>query len=781
MKASARNLTLAICLSLSGVYAQVQVIPQVADGAGWATTIVLTNTTATTQLAQLKFNQAVIGGGGATSPWTPPFNENVALSAINLPAGATLFLHTPGTAATLTQGWGELDAVAGVVGYAIFTSHAPGNPAQDATAPASTAASRILVPFDNTSHLITAVAVVNPNATAETVLVNIRTSDGAISNGTLPNMPTKGQRTFLMPTQFPGTAGKSGLAEFYTNSGTISIIALRANPSGAFTTAPVYPESGPPIIGANNMPVDVGVSAFIKSDAAEFVVAPQRQIIPQAADGDGWASTIVVINTSANTLNVTLKFNQRIGTAGATMPWNPPFKESISLTNLSLPGGSALFLHTPGTSATLTQGWGELDSDPAVVGYAIFTSAAPGNPAQDATAPAVAATSRILVPFDNTSGFIAAIALANPNAAAEAISVNIRTSDGATSTGTLASLPGEGQTTFLMPTLFTGTAGKSGLAEFFVTSGSFSIIALRANPSGAFTAAPVYFETGAPIISTGGGGTGGNIVSAGMGIQILTSTLSSGDAVFGLLSGAIGRYSAAEWNGPYAGPKFGPCLVYDVTYPTSGRFPSVADAYLDAGASLGLSGPNLASGTTVPALPAAGIGPVYNKIFPAGTFTPGGTYTLTGTGGTQVSAFSVSATLPDSFTVTNWAALATINRAGPVTITWTGSGFDEIAILLSGSEVNGANTHTVVMACAVPGNLGTFALPVGGLSLLPAVPPGSFSSSLLVQALKGDVNSVISPESSTAKSFLPTLVGGGQADYGVFGASISFARLPTIQ
>ena len=60
------------------------------------------DTTATVQPAVLKFNQATTGG--ATVPWTPPFMESVTLSAISLPAGATLFLHTPDTASTLTQG-----------------------------------------------------------------------------------------------------------------------------------------------------------------------------------------------------------------------------------------------------------------------------------------------------------------------------------------------------------------------------------------------------------------------------------------------------------------------------------------------------------------------------------------------------------------------------------------------------------------------------------------------------------------------------------------------------
>ena len=48
-------------------------------------------------VAQLPFLSPEIG---ATSTWTPPFMESVTLSAISLPAGATLFLHTPGTAAT---------------------------------------------------------------------------------------------------------------------------------------------------------------------------------------------------------------------------------------------------------------------------------------------------------------------------------------------------------------------------------------------------------------------------------------------------------------------------------------------------------------------------------------------------------------------------------------------------------------------------------------------------------------------------------------------------------
>ena len=139
-----------LALGLLPALADTQIIPQVADGAGWSTTIVLANKTSSTQTVALSFNMDT--ADGATTPWTPAFSEGISQSNISLAAGSTLFLHTPGTSTTLTQGWGQVDAAAGVTGYAIFTSRATG-PAQDGTAPAVSASSRILVPFDNSSGL----------------------------------------------------------------------------------------------------------------------------------------------------------------------------------------------------------------------------------------------------------------------------------------------------------------------------------------------------------------------------------------------------------------------------------------------------------------------------------------------------------------------------------------------------------------------------------------------------------------------------------------------------
>ena len=92
-------------------------------------------------------------------------------------------------------------------------------------------------------------ALVNTSQAPQTISVKIQTTGGAISQGILSNIPAQGHIAFTLPAQFAATAGQSGLAEFYTASGTIALLALNFNPAGSLSTAPAYPEAGPPIIG----------------------------------------------------------------------------------------------------------------------------------------------------------------------------------------------------------------------------------------------------------------------------------------------------------------------------------------------------------------------------------------------------------------------------------------------------------------------------------------------------------------------------------------------------
>jgi hypothetical protein len=236
---------------------QTLAIPQIVDGGAWLTTIAVTNTSASQTVANLSFYQNSTGGvANATSPWSLNFVEMTSAQAQNLvvPAGSTVFLHTPGTAATTTIGWGqvsEADGAGAVAAYAIFTQRIAGRTDQDGTAPGAAAAARILVPFDNTNTAVSTMAIANPSSSSSvTVNVGIRTSSGT-TQPTSITLPPQGHASFSFPTQFAASAGVSGLAEFYSPGGTFSILALKFI-TGAFTTAPVYTESGLPILASSS-------------------------------------------------------------------------------------------------------------------------------------------------------------------------------------------------------------------------------------------------------------------------------------------------------------------------------------------------------------------------------------------------------------------------------------------------------------------------------------------------------------------------------------------------
>jgi hypothetical protein len=240
------------CLPVFGQSAQTLLIPQVVDGGGWQTTFVLTNRTANPALASLSFR--IDTTAGATQAWTPPLLEVSSTTGLALSGGSTLYLHTPGTAASVAQGWAVVNADAGIVAYAVFTFRSPGHQDQDGTAIAAASTTRILAPFDNSSGLVTSVGVVNPTGTSQSISVNFRTANGTVSLGSLPSIPPNGHMAFTLPQQFPAIAGQSGLAEFYSTSGSFSLLALRFNPTVAFTAAPVYLETGSPIISSGGPP-----------------------------------------------------------------------------------------------------------------------------------------------------------------------------------------------------------------------------------------------------------------------------------------------------------------------------------------------------------------------------------------------------------------------------------------------------------------------------------------------------------------------------------------------
>lgn len=266
--------------------------------------------------------------------------------------------------------------------------------------------------------------------------------------------------------------------------------------------------------------------------------------------------------------------------------------------------------------------------------------------------------------------------------------------------------------------------------------------------------------------------SGGNVTMAGLTIGEIVYYSGGTSQVSAYAGGVINRYTAAEFLIPYSGPKVAGCNITQETYPSSGKEPSAAGAQLDAGV-LKISGPGVPS-QTVGVIQAA-TGPTYNAALASSALQAGGVYTLTGAGGTQVGPFTASATFPSPLT-SNLSSLTSVNHALPLTITWSGSGFDLAGIAIIGDTTSNGVVHGNSVSCVVPASLGTFTIPAAALAYLPN--SGTWQIQITAEQNQGGQ---ISAESSTSTALTPPLVAGGKVDFGGFSAFIIHVVSATVQ
>src|SRR5579863_4319532 len=181
-------------------------------------------------------------------------------------------------------------------------------------------------------------------------------------------------------------------------------------------------------------------------------------------------------------------------------------------------------------------------------------------------------------------------------------------------------------------------------------------------------------------------------------------------AEFGSLSGesVVAAVASAQF------PPTGECVILPNSFPFGLGSTS---AGLDAGASLSLTG---AAGSLT--LTPAGSGR-YETSFTApanGPNIPLGPYTVSGTGGKGAGAFSATVTVGGHLAISNKSSLATINRAQPLTVTWTG-GIAGKYVLVGGGSTDSPHSY---FACAEDAGKGTFTVPSFILSSVNATAHG---------------------------------------------------------
>ncbi|MCL6547155.1 MAG: hypothetical protein K6T61_18230 [Bryobacteraceae bacterium] len=219
------------------------VLPHVADGNYWKTTITLHNNSPTADNYTLTFYQ------GDGSPLELDFVGRGVRSVVDgsIPTWGTVVIETQGTSDSLKAGWARLESDGGYVkGYAIFRQRLPGRPFDfEAVVPmsASTESSYVLA-FDNTQGFTTSLAICSTDKYYQTaVAVTIYDEAGVELSQHTIELPKLGHAAFATDVQWPSTINKRGTIRFRTYrasnpsvSGSTSVLGLRFNWTGPFTS-----------------------------------------------------------------------------------------------------------------------------------------------------------------------------------------------------------------------------------------------------------------------------------------------------------------------------------------------------------------------------------------------------------------------------------------------------------------------------------------------------------------------------------------------------------------
>jgi hypothetical protein len=244
-------------------------------------------------------------------------------------------------------------------------------------------------------------------------------------------------------------------------------------------------------------------------------------------------------------------------------------------------------------------------------------------------------------------------------------------------------------------------------------------------------------------------------------------------------SGSFAKYTIdAVGTAPFSLTQIGACYVYRRSGTSQQISQGIAATPLNAGTQLTLNGPN-ATNVAMPML--AGGGAVYAAtLYSSGFMGVGGsgsptlvqgTYTISGTGGSDVGPFSATLTFPGDFTWTNQDTIADpIPRTAPLTVNWTGGTTGVVSITGSayasaGGTIESPVYNASLFSCIAPATAGTFTVPVSVLSQLFSVSndptSGSFGSL--------SVFDVIGPDQG---KFTAPLTAGGSVDQAFFGFSV---------
>jgi hypothetical protein len=225
--------------SVSG-YAVAGVMPQIASGAGWDTTITLINSGASP--AQLRLNFTDETGAAMQLPLTIPQSQSagplMASSLDRTLAGGAALQINAAASQPPQAGWAQLLTNGAVSGFAVFRWTGGGNPEEAVVPLISANPAGWVLWFDNTAGYATGVALVNLGA-ATSVPVVLRSDDGGILYAGAFSLVAGEHKQFVVADQYVAAKGIRGTLEFQTPAGgQIAVLGVHQSSTGAVTSVP---------------------------------------------------------------------------------------------------------------------------------------------------------------------------------------------------------------------------------------------------------------------------------------------------------------------------------------------------------------------------------------------------------------------------------------------------------------------------------------------------------------------------------------------------------------
>jgi hypothetical protein len=227
---------------------------------------------------------------------------------------------------------------------------------------------------------------------------------------------------------------------------------------------------------------------------AIFSISSSSGSFAQIASGGGWKTTLTLVNSGATRVTGVVSF---YGDSGSPLTLPLTFPQSgttatSSFTTLSVEPNATFVVESESTASSVMVGWADVKSSGSLVGYSIFRQRLPGVPDSEGTAMLdTQGSPRLILPYDNTSGFQTGVALATESTVPITINVVLRNDTGNQLGTSQITLPASGHTAFFVNNAFAQTANRRGTVEFRSTSGNITGIGLRFSPTLSFTSLPV--------------------------------------------------------------------------------------------------------------------------------------------------------------------------------------------------------------------------------------------------------------------------------------------------